>query len=73
MINMIHKAQDYIKHNLKKYRLAKKLTQEKLSELCGVSCDYISEIERGKRCPSMKRLDMIAETLDVDSYLFLKP
>ena len=70
---MVHKAQDYIKHNLKKFRLEKKLTQEKLSELCNISCDYISEIERGKRCPSMKRLDMIAEVLNVDAYLFLKP
>ncbi len=70
---MIHKAQDYIRHNLKKYRLEKKLTQEKLSELCDISCDYISEIERGKRCPSMKRLDMIAEVLGIDSYMLLKP
>lgn len=70
---MVVKAQDTISKNLKKYRAAKKLTQDKLSEICGISCDYLSEIERGKRFPGMRRLDMIAEALDVDSYKLLKP
>ena len=51
--------------NIKKYRLEKELTQEKLSELCNISVDYLSEIERGKKTPSLKRLIIIAEKLEI--------
>ena len=54
-----------IQSNIKKYRQQKKFTQEKLSEICGISCDYLSEIERGKKTPSLKRLLLIADKLDV--------
>lgn len=70
---MVHKAREILPINLKKYRLAKKYTQDKLSEMCGISCDYLSEIERGKRFPGMKRLDMLAEALGIDTYKLLKP
>lgn len=70
---MVIKAQDTVSNNIKKYRHARKLTQEQLSEISEISCDYLSEIERGKRYPSMKRLDMIAEALNVDSYKLLMP
>lgn len=70
---MVIKARETIPKNIKKYRIAKMLSQEKLSEMSNVSCDYLSEIERGKRFPSMKRLDMIAEALGVDSYKLLMP
>ena len=51
--------------NIKKYRLEKGLTQEQLSEMCGISTDYLSEIERCKKVPSLKRLIVIIEKLDV--------
>lgn len=54
-----------IQSNIKKFRLANNLTQERLAELCGISHDYISEIERGKKTPSLKRLIIIAEKLNV--------
>ena len=54
-----------IQENIKKYRQSKKLTQEELSELCNISCDYLSEIERGKKTPSLKRFLLIAEKLNV--------
>ena len=49
------------------------LTQEKLSELLGISSDYLSEIERGKRTPSFKRLDLIASVLNIDVYKLFLP
>ncbi len=70
---MIKKAQETVGNNIKRYRTEKKLTQEQLSEMCSISCDYLSEIERGKRHPSMKRLDVIAEALNIDSYKLLMP
>ena len=59
-------TKDIFRKNLKKYRLERKLTQEKLSELAGITTDYLSEIERGLRTPSFKRMDMIAKALDVE-------
>ena len=54
-----------IQENIKKFRINKHLTQEKLSEIAGISCDYLSEIERGKKIPSLKRFIMIAKALDI--------
>ena len=54
-----------IQKNIKKYRKEQNLTQEQLSELCNISTDYLSEIERGKKTPSLKRLVLIAETLNI--------
>ena len=57
-------------NNKKYFRSLKNLTQEKLSEISGISKDYLSEIERGKKTPSIKRLIKIAEALDIDVYKF---
>ena len=54
-----------IQKNIKKYRKQKGLTQERLSELAEISCDYLSEIERGKKVPSLKRFILIANALSV--------
>lgn len=53
-----------LQQNIRKYRLQAGFTQEKLSEACGISCDYLSEIERGKRTPSLKRFLLIAKKLN---------
>lgn len=57
-------------NNIKYFRSLKNLTQEKLSEISGISKDYLSEIERRKKTPSIKRLIKIAEALDIDVYKF---
>lgn len=57
-------------NNIKYFRSLKNLTQEKLSEISGISKDYLSEIERGKKTPGIKRLIKIAEALDIDVYKF---
>lgn len=54
-----------IQINIKKYRLARGFTQEQLSELCEISADYMSHLERGTRIPSLRVLVKIAETLNV--------
>lgn len=60
-----------IKNNIKSHRVMLNLSQDKLSELSGVSTDYISLIERGKRTPSIKRLCLIAKALGVEPYKLL--
>lgn len=69
---MANSTTDILRNNIKNFRENKNLTQEKLSELAGISADYLSEIERGKKVPSIKRLIQIAEALDIEIYNFFK-
>ena len=52
-------------------RNKKGYSQMRFAELTGLSEDYISLIENGKRTPSLKRLITIAEVLDVEPYQLL--
>lgn len=61
-----------LQKNIKKYREKRKLTQEQLADLAKISADYISEIERGKKTPSLKRLILIAEALEIDIQVLFK-
>ena len=69
---MTNSTIETVRKNVKKYRKQKGLTQLKLSILSGVSKDYITAIELGKRTPSIKRLDLIANALKIDIYKFFK-
>lgn len=69
---MTNSTIENIKENIKRIRISSNLSQDELSELSGVSADYISLIERGKRTPSIKRLCMIADALGVEPYQLLK-
>lgn len=72
MKNMANRTSDIFRNNLKIYRSKLGYTQEQLSEKCNISTDYLSQIERGKRTPSFKRMDLIAKALDIEVYkLFL--
>ena len=70
---MTNSTEKIISTNIKLYRNKANLTQLKLGLICGISEDYISEIERGKKLPSLKRLIIIADALGVEPYLLLKP
>lgn len=48
-----------------KWRKGRGYTQKELSEKVGMSEDYLSMIERGKRKPSMKVIVQIAFILEV--------
>ena len=67
---MTNSTVNLLRKNIKEFRISKNFTQEELSEKAGISSDYLSEIERGKRTPSLKRLILIAEALDVEIYKF---
>ena len=51
--------------NLKKYRLQKGLSQEKLSELLDANSKFIGHVERVERYISLKKLIQVSELLDV--------
>jgi transcriptional regulator with XRE-family HTH domain len=53
-------------------RLAKKLTQENLAEMLGLTATSYSKIEQGKSDISITRLQNIAEKLETDASELLK-
>ena len=55
------------------YRRKKGISQYKLAELTELSPSYISEIETGKKTPSLETLLEIAKALDVDLWDLLIP
>lgn len=67
---MANSTIEIIRENIKKYRNEKKLSQIQLALRCSVSAEYLSEIERGKRVPSLKRLLTIAHALNIEPHKF---
>ena len=61
------KEQTYrtIGKNVKKYRQAANITQEKLSEILAVNSKFIGHVERFERFISLKKLIEIAEYFNV--------
>lgn len=58
--------------NIKRLRLSKKLTQERLAERVGITSSYISEIENQKKIGKFETIASIAAALEVEPYeLFL--
>ncbi|MDR1114540.1 MAG: helix-turn-helix domain-containing protein [Candidatus Margulisbacteria bacterium] len=56
--------------NLKKIRNQAGLSQMKLAELCDISVGFVSEIEVGKKFPSVETIEKIAAVLKVRATLF---
>lgn len=50
---------------IRRYRLDKNITQEELAFRIGSSAAYISNIENGKKKPSLQKLLQISEALNV--------
>lgn len=56
---------------LKKARLKKGVSQEKLAEIVGVDRTYISLLERGKRNPSALSIIAISKALQSNLFSYL--
>lgn len=50
---------------LRVLRIANDLKITELSELSNVSCSYITEIEKGYRTPSLKKLESLAKVFKI--------
>lgn len=58
--------------NIKYYRYLNGISQEKLAEYCGVSPHYISDIEIGRHCPTINKIEIIAKCLNVEPYVLFQ-
>ncbi len=67
-----NKSRENLANNILTIRYEKDLSQEKLAQLSGSSSNYISNIEAGKRNPSLDFIDNLAKALGVESDELLK-
>ena len=58
--------------NIRQLREKRKLTQEDLSILTGMSRTFLGDIERGYKTLTIPRLEKVAKALKVEPYLLLK-
>lgn len=58
--------------NIRKYRLQKGLSQEKLSELLCANSKFIGHVERVERFISLKKVFEICDILEVDCEALFK-
>lgn len=59
--------------NAKRLRLAAGLTQEQLAEKSGFSQQYISDLERGRRNPTVVTLYELAQALQSTPVALIEP
>jgi len=59
--------------NMKRIRLAKGYSQDELGEQCGLTRNYIGNIERQENSPSLQSMEAIADALDVSLLELLEP
>ena len=58
--------------NVRRLRLAKNLTQEQFAELSGLSQQYVSDLERGRRNPTVVTLFELATALGTKPEVLLR-
>ena len=55
--------------NVKKYRLGRGYSQEKLAEYSGLHRTYISAVERSRRSIALENVQKIANALNIETHL----
>ena len=64
--------QRVVGQNLRMLRKSKKLTQEELRDATQISQQYLSELEHGKRNPSIQLVAKLADALGVEPMELLR-
>lgn len=59
--------------NVRAARVDRGMTQEQFAEVSGFSQQYISDLERGRRNPTIVSLHELAQALDVTPVQLLTP
>ncbi|WP_165323544.1 helix-turn-helix domain-containing protein [Rhizorhabdus phycosphaerae] len=52
--------------NVRHHRKLRGMTQEQLALECGMERSYVSDLERGRRNPSVRALGRLAEALGIE-------
>lgn len=66
------KTVDPVGKKIKKERLKRKMSLDRVANETGFSIDYLKEIESGKKIPPVGTLLQIAKALEIDSGFFLR-
>jgi len=72
MIIEFNNLKDLLVFNIKYYRYVNNLSQEKLAEKCCLSSRYLTDVERGLHCPTINKMEIIAEALEIEPYKLLQ-
>ncbi|MBD3738761.1 MAG: helix-turn-helix transcriptional regulator [Pseudomonas balearica] len=59
--------------NIRRFRTAENLTQEEVAFRAGMKRSYLSDLEQGKRNPSVRAMGRLALALRVDPRSLLDP
>jgi transcriptional regulator with XRE-family HTH domain len=59
--------------NLRAYRRARGLSQEKFAEVLGVHRTYMGGIERGERNLTLRNLERLARRIELEPVVLLQP
>ena len=68
MIIKFDNLRDLLIYNIKYYRYLNNYSQEKLAELSKLSPRYITDVERGLHCPTIPKIENIANSLNIEPY-----
>lgn len=63
---------DLLSFNIKYYRYMNNMSQELLAEQCSLSPRYITDVERGKHCPTIPNIEKIANALHIEPYVLFQ-
>ena len=72
LITDMNKISTKLGQNLKKIRTEKKMSQGDIARTLGVDRGYISNIENGKKNPTLATIDKLAKALGVSADELLK-
>ena len=56
--------------NIKYYRKEQGFSQQTLAEKCDIATNYLSEIERGQKFPSVEIIERLSRELNIPASLF---
>lgn len=70
-VNKLHSIDQAFGRILRKRRLQRSLTQEAMSLACGLSRAYISELEMGRKDPSLYTIFRLSSALKMKPSVFI--
>jgi transcriptional regulator with XRE-family HTH domain len=54
-----------IGRNIRRSRVVQDMTQKEMAAMLGISQGYVSRVERGKKTPSIHKLELFSQALNV--------